>query len=120
MPSIEVADLRQTAVLWMSAINSPTDNFGNQRILSPVEIKVRWEAGKGEGLARKATVFVSQEVYQGSVLWLGTLATLPISPEKPKNLMQVVAYKETPDVKNRSLRRSVELVLLGTQLPPLV
>lgn len=120
MPSIEIADLRQIAVLWMADTNLPTDEFGTQRISSPVEIKVRWESGKGEGTARKVTAFVAQEITEGSVMWLGYLANLPAPPDKPKNLMQVTTYKEIPDVGNKLPRRFVELVLLGTQLPPTV
>lgn len=120
MPDITRTDLKQNAVLWMADATLPADEFGNQRISLPVDIKVRWESGKGEGAARKATAFVSQEITEGSVMWLGTLATLPSSPEKPKNLMQVTTYKEIPDVGNKSPRRFVELVLLGTQLPPTV
>lgn len=120
MPDISKADLRQTAVLWIADSTLPTDEFGIQRISTPIEIKVRWESGKGEGASRKATAFISQEISEGSVLWLGKLSDLPASPEKPTNLMQVTSYKEIPDVKSKFPRRFVEMVLLGTQLPPTV
>lgn len=120
MPDITRTDLRQVSVLWMADVTLPADEFGNQRISNPIEILVRWESGKGEGAARKATVFVDREITESSVMWLGTIGTLPSFPEKPANLMQVIAYKEVPDTKNKFPRRYVELVLLGTQLPPTV
>ena len=120
MPDITKADLKQNAVLWMADSTLPSDEHGNQRINLPVDIKVRWESGKGEGSARKATAFVNQEITEGSVMWLGTVGTLPSLPEKPKNLMQVISYKEIPDVGSKFPRRFVDLVLLGTQLPPTV
>ena len=117
MPAIEVADLKQTAVLWMADLSSNAGDDGNQRILSPIEIKVRWEATKGEGDRRKARVVVDREITKGSVLWLGKVANLPTSPEKPKDLMQVTTYDVVPDVNNHKQRKFVDLVLLGSQLP---
>ena len=120
MPDITRADLRQNAVLWMADSTLSADEFGTQRISLPTDIKVRWESTKGEGTARKATAFVDREIAEGSVMWLGTVATLPAPPEKPKNLMQVTKYNEIPDVGSKFPRRFVDLVLLGTQLPPTV
>ena len=119
MPSIEKADLKQTAVLWLANVETP-DSFGNPTVASPIEVRVRWESSKGEANRRKVTAYVDREITHGSVLWLGTVATLPVSPQPYKDLMQVVGYSEIPNVKGRSPRRSVDLVLLGTSLPQVV
>lgn len=117
MPSIETADLKQNAVLWLVDETLNTDDAGNPRIASPISIKVRWEASTGEGDRRKARVVVDREITKGSVLWLGKIDDLPLPPNRPTNLMQVIAYSTVPDVNNRYQRKLVDLVLLGSQLP---
>jgi len=116
VPDITKSDLKQNAVLWMADTTLASDEFGNRRISLPIDIKVRWESVKGE--ARKATAFVDREITEDSIMQLGTIVDLPTPPEKPKNLMQVVKYNEIPDVRSKFPRRFVDLVLLGTQLPP--
>ena len=119
MPAIEKSNRKQYAVLWATPISGSFDPFGESRIEDPIEIKVRWEDEKSE-VGRKATVYVFQEIAEGSVMWKGKLTDLPPAPEKPRNLMQVVQYNETPDVKGRVNLRAVRLVLLGSQLPSAV
>lgn len=117
MPSIETADLKQNAVLWMADLTGYADDAGNARITTPIDIRVRWEASKGEGEKRKARVVVDREITKGSILWLGKMIDLPNPPTKPSDLMQVIAYSTIPDVNNRQQRKLVDLVLLGSQLP---
>lgn len=116
MPAIELSNRRQTAVVWLTPIGGSFNAYGESQIGEASEILVRWEDEKSE-VGKKATVYVSQEIPEGSVMWKGRLNQLPASPEKPKNLMQVVQYNEIPDVKGRSIQRVVRLVLLGSQLP---
>lgn len=117
MPSIEKSSRRQFAVLWPSPVNGQYDGYGNAVVDEPVQLKVRWEDGKGEGNARSAIVDVDREIAKGSTMWKGKLEDLPTAPDKPTNLMSVAQYGEIPDVKGKRPKRTVKLVLLGSQLP---
>ena len=114
MPALERSDLRQHAVLWTAA---GRDDYGNPKVASPVEIRIRWETGKGEANRRKAEVITKQEIVINSVMWLGKLANLPALPSPNVELMQVIGYDEIPDAKNRDVLRRASLVLLGSKLP---
>lgn len=99
------------------------DDYGEAKVKAAVEIAVRWEEGRRDplspqenALAYDARVVVGQKVLPGSVLWLGALATLP-SPLV--DLFTVTNYSETPDVKNRNVRRQVDLVRRSDSLPTL-
>jgi len=122
MPVLESAWRYQKAVLWERSA-TVTDDYGEQKIKAAVEIAVRWEEGRRDplspqenALAYDARAVVGQKVLPGSVLWLGTLATLP-SPLV--DLFTVTNYSETPDVKNRNVRRQVDLVRRSDSLPTL-
>jgi len=72
--------LPQTAVYWGSPVS---DGHGGFTYADPVEIVCRWEEmiqlvtdAKGKEVTSRATVFVSQDVDEEGVLYLGTLDSL--------------------------------------------
>lgn len=116
MPSIETAYLTQDAVLFPF---DGTDIHNEIKRGDPVEIKVRWLTGRsqslsaqGTPLALDATVIVDRVIENRSLLFLGSLSEwLGTGSEgDDSELMEVVSYKETPDLKGRVERRSVGLV----------
>lgn len=118
MPPIETWGRFQKAVLWR---NGGYDNYGEVKVLDPVEIDVRWEDThnetvdpNGNVVAKTAQVVVNQDIAIGSILWKGELADLP-SPVT--NLHQVIGKTETPDLKNRNIRRQLTLMRYKNSLP---
>jgi len=119
MPGPE-SNLRfQTAVYWKA---SGHDNYGQPKVTTPVEIQVRWEKGRnestgpnGELQAIDGTLVVDREIPIGSILWLGVLADYVSTDTK----MQVLDYKETPDIKNRNVHRAVTVKRYTDTLPTL-
>lgn len=118
MPSIEVIHLHQKAVLWSAT--EVFNDYGEMQVGLPVEISVRWITGRAEGrdpkgfkVALDARVITNRRVDIGSQMWLGELAdwygTGSGSAGDDDELMEVVTYNETPDLKNRHFRREVGL-----------
>lgn len=123
MAQIETTDRKQVAVLWEAlSTGYGIDDQGNPvtTASAPLEIYVRWEAGKGEANKQVVKAFVGREIRMGSVMWLGRLIDLPSDLTTLSNLMQVVSYNEVPDVKGRFKQRTVDLVFLGSRLPQIV
>lgn len=127
MPAFETMDLHQTAVLWTK---EGTDDYGQPlRSATGEEISVRWETGRRQGLdgqgsvvAHDASVVVDRLVGIGSLMWLGTFDDLPgtgtpnlRTPDS--DVMEVVDYYETPDIKNRNIRRVVKLIRHSDTIP---
>lgn len=118
MPALEVSDLKQKAVLWA---NNGLDDYGQPKVSAPVEINVRWvwskelnETPTESGEVIVGEVAVDRVIEAESILWLGTLASLPATKT---DLCKVVGYRETPDVKGRNPRRSVTIVKFNDTLP---
>lgn len=110
MPKLEIHDLKQKAVLWTRV---GFDRYGQQVVANPVEINVRYEEDIQETIdadatpiAKTATVFVDRDIERGSILWLGTLASLPSAPT---NLVEVLSLTKTPDIKGRNFQRTVNV-----------
>lgn len=121
MPHQELAYRKQKAVLWPL---EGTDGYG-QPVVSDaaVELDVRWVAKRSEVLdpqgrtiAVDATAVVDREIAVGSSMWLGELAAFDPDDED-NDVMEVKAYNETPDIKNRVARRTVGLLRRGESLP---
>jgi hypothetical protein len=115
VPPPERASLKQKAVYWAV---SGRDAYNEPTLAPPVEIPVRWETQRGETtdasgneIATDATAYLMQRVTLGSNLWLGTLAEWSAtgSGGQDTELMEVVSYSETPDIKGRVASRSVQL-----------
>lgn len=113
MPAFEVRDRKQKAVLWAAA---SVDNHGNTTVSDdPVELEVRWVPtqktatdAKGNPIAVDAVVIVDRAIDIDSILWLGAMDDIPGTSFSPTtDLLEVVTYNETPDIKNRHVRREV-------------
>lgn len=127
MPRIELAILRQTAVLWPKA---GIDSYGQPIVKdTPCEIRCRWEETRTESLdpdgntiMLDASVYVDRRIEVGSILWLGLLeewqgSTNATDRVTPSRLMEVKTYKEIPDDKGRSSKKWVGLVRYKDTLP---
>lgn len=118
MPVPELNGRHQKAVLWELA---GPDVHNEPTVYNPEEISVRWEETRresrdalGNTIIIDAAVMVAQEIPVGSIMWLGALADLPVTPT---NLKQVVGYDDTPDIKNRVSQRNVMLMKFNDTLP---
>ena len=99
----------QKAVLWAA---TGYDEYSDIEVSAGVEIDVRWEWGKRDGLDAQgntitieATVVVDRKIAVGSKMWLGKLAAY----ETGETVLYVVNYDEIPDLKGRKYRRVVSL-----------
>ncbi len=110
MPPLETSDLFQTAVLWAKV---SYDAYGEPTVAAPVEVQVRWEKGHRESrdpqnnvISFDATVVLPYQVAEGSIMWLGELADFmgTGSGEPDTELMEVMDFRVTPDLKNRATR----------------
>jgi len=127
MPAPEVHDLSvpggQTAVLLPVLIAEGivlTNAYGEPEVGPPQQIPVRWKYVKKEITTRDgdvvnidAEVVVGLTILSGSLMWLGKLSdwlgTGSSTLSKEPELMEVVSYYNTPDVKMRVIRRTVQL-----------
>lgn len=119
MPALEVHDCHQDAVLW---VRTGQNRYGRPITANPVGVKVRWIWTKkevtdstGNTVAIDAVAVVKQSIAIGSLMWLGKLADLPTPPV---DVMQVISAPETSDIKNRFVRRTVNLARYSDSLPP--
>jgi hypothetical protein len=121
MPAPEVRNLTGYAVLWA---RSAIGGYGQFKVSSPIEIRVRWEDVRQESNDPQNTVesspvtaFVAQVIEVGSLMWYGRLADLP---DSPTDLYKVTAYNGTPDIKGRVSSHVVTLTRYGDSLPEVV
>jgi hypothetical protein len=122
MPSIETMERNDWAVLWERTGN---DQFSDQTVASPVEIKVRWEDLRDEvpnpntkTQGYDAVVVVACEIPIDSVMWKGRLRDLPGTAETPEEDIYKVKRKSAiPDIKGRHVRRVVYLVRHNDTIP---
>lgn len=115
MPSLEVKDCKQRAVLW--AFSGYGDD-GQHRFTTPVEIRVRWTDKQsqvvdkdGNNVALDATVVVLQDVAIGSLMWKGKLTDwYSVGSSPPGTGLMIVKITDgATDIKNRATRRTVGL-----------
>lgn len=124
MTAIEVDELNQDAVLFMS---EGYGNYGNAYVTASncKDIKVRWEHAyeeqvdnDGNTVAIEAIVVVDQQITKGSFLWKGKRSQIASTGYVPSSdVMQVFRYTEVPDIKNRHTRRLVYLRRYNDTLP---
>lgn len=126
MPSIERRERFQKAVLWEKT--DGFDDYGRPRVSSPVQIHVRWKYVRkqsvnkeGVPIAVDATVVVDRYIPEGSILWLGELIDWvgTGSNDNENQLMEVLTFHNTPDIRNRHTRRTVDLAFYKSVLPDL-
>ncbi len=123
MPPFETMDRHQTAVLWNKVGD---DSYGEPLHGDPEEIQVRWTYkrtqivdAKGNSVGIDAQAVVNQEIIAGSQMYLGSLSfwTGTGSADEDVEVMEVVAYNYTSDIKNRNVRRTVMLRRFRASLP---
>lgn len=119
MPLMENQLRSQDTVYWAY---SGIDRNGEPTVAAAVDIVTRWEqvldeqiGEDGTPIATNATAIVNQDIAIGSILRLGTVATLP-SPVTG-GLMEVVNFEKIPDVKGRNYQRTVTLRKWRNTLP---
>ena len=117
MPQLETYDLKQKAVLW--PVQVFYDGYGEPQVGEPEEITCRWLTGRqedmdsrGNNVNLEAVVVVDRKIDPGSRMWRGTLSEFlgTGSAEGQTEMMTVVKYDETPDLKNRHFYREVGLM----------
>jgi len=116
MPAFETMDRLQKAVYW--AVVTRADDMGQPQVSAPVELNVRWvwkqammRGADGNPVTVDAQVVVDQECNVGGAMFEGELADWlgSGSADMDNSVMEIVAYNETPDIKNRNVRRTVGL-----------
>lgn len=119
MPAVELTGRKTNAVLWVA---NGVDKNGEHKVSSPVNIKIRIEETyieqiNEEGVPESldASIMVDRVIPRGSIIRLGTVATLP-SPVTT-GLMEVVNMEDIPDVKGRKHQRSVTVKKYKGKLP---
>lgn len=112
MPAIERANRHQYIVLWEAA-GSVINEYGRRSVYEPEELRVRWELVNRQGMnalneivAIDGVVFCVPDIAVGSLVWLGKMADLP-SPVT--NLLEVVGFENTPDIKGRIFQKDALL-----------
>ena len=129
MPSLEQLDLAQTALLWPAYgwdyHGQPRyDADGEPIVGPPEEIEARFSIKqaemvdpKGNSIVVQSTAVVDRRVREGSLLWIGTLDDWlgTGSAGDDNELYEVRAYAESPDLKNRYVRRTVGLMRYRNQ-----
>jgi hypothetical protein len=137
LPAPELSHRLQSAVLW--AVNG-YDTYGVATVGTPIEINVRWKSVRKEVLGPQgnpigidAIARVDRKIHVGSIMWLGTLnqwfgnrqylaeignaIPAPGSSGQDTELMQVINYNETVDLKGRYYSRVVNLMHYKNTLP---
>jgi len=134
MPAPELAFREQKAVYW-EAIGF--DEYGQYKRASfSNELSVRWVNkrrdamdAKGNIIATDATVVVDRYIPVGSIFYEGALSELAgdvagtgtgtdfVPAADEVTLFEVMTYNETPDLKNRFIRRTVGLKRLSDTIP---
>ncbi len=125
MPDFETMDLEQAAVWWPAT--GVNDNAEPTRG-NPTQIECRWEIkrrqtvnAQGQPIALDATAIVVDDVQPGDFLWLGALDDWNStgSVGDASEVMEVLTYAETPDIKNRFVRKTLGLGYFAGN-PPVV
>lgn len=112
MPAQELAFRKQKAVLF--AVTG-FDRYGEGVFAAPVEIDVRWNDRSREALSPQgrtrvfdAEAVLDRDVVEGSLLWLGRLKDFVGTNND--DIMQVIKFDATPDIKGRAVFRLAKLM----------
>lgn len=128
MPFPTQAHRRQKACLW-NAVGF--NENGQPTVGHLVEVRVRWKYTRKEAITADgnpitvdATVIVDRKIKPGSIMWLGSAeqwygesGSSSGSAGSNSELMEVISYHETPDIRNRFRQRSVDLAFYKDTLP---
>lgn len=128
MPPLERSDLCHDAVLWeLVAI----DNYGKRTVRPPIQIKVRWLGNRkqvldpqGNTVEAIGLVIADRAIAPLSLLWHGTLCNWygtgsDRTVESDIELVEVVTYNDTADIKGRFIRNECYIARYKNALPPL-
>lgn len=121
MPQLEVVDFIHWAVLWTI---TGRDRYAKPVLADPIEIRCRWIATKkervdaqGNTVAIDAQVYVGRDIAIGSLMWKGRLTELGVGQVPASDVMQVITFPKTPDLKGRNYRRMVNVMRYSDALP---
>lgn len=122
MPQPEESDKVDDAVLWAYA---GTDINGLRLVGAPANVRVRWVNTKRDGKSpassnqtTDAQISVNQSIAVGSLMWLGTVATIPVSGKFPDGeLMEVISGQYAKDIKGAVERWEYSLMKYGNKIP---
>lgn len=121
MPQLEVVDFIHYAVLW---VVTGRDRYVKPVYATPVEVRCRWIQTKkekvdaqGNTIAIDAQVYVGRDIPIASLMWFGRLTELDGDQSPLSDVMQVVTFPKTPDLKGRNHRRMVNLMRYADALP---
>lgn len=135
MPQMETADRVHKALYWEFA---GTDSNNEPVVLAPVELMVRWVPKHREvrrpdatPISIDVTASVDRRIPKLSCMWVapdqepGSATALEQwtgtgSGAVETEVMQVVLYSESSDLKGRSTRREVSLARYGRSPPQVV
>jgi hypothetical protein len=106
---------RQFAIYWAPDNATGPDRYGKPSLLSPVELKVRWEDTQKEfvdsqGTTRlsSARIFVGQDVEVGGYLKLGELVSGTLNdPIEEGDAYEIKSFSKSPDLKAKNFLRTV-------------
>lgn len=114
---------RQKAVLWKA---SGFTGFAERKVKAPVEIDCRWEEIQGQTIDAQGnpikydgTVFVSCDIPEESILWLGRIMDKPADADITY-LREVIGTSETPNIKGTKFEKFVMVKTYKNKLPTLV
>lgn len=122
MPQPEEDDKVEDAVLWSFTGQDPN---GLRQVGAPANIRVRWvntkRDTKSPNAAQSTTdaqMSVNQSVPVGSLMWLGTVATIPVSGIFPDGeLMEVISGQHGKDIKGQIDRWEYSMMKYGNKIP---
>lgn len=124
MPAMELINRHQRAQLWRKV---GVDEYNNTRVSAREELVVRWENKriqtldpKGQPIDIDAIVHSTCTIEDGSIMWEGCADDLPEDTSNIDNLMEVVAFNHTPDIKGRVIRKTYALKRYTNRLPTIV
>ena len=110
--------MNQVATMWEATL---PDNYSEQRVKPPKELKVRWDESirllpnpEAANVTGDVTCYVSQSIRLESIMRLGPKLGIPNPPDK---LYKVVDYREVPNTKGTKPVRIVTLTSWRKALP---
>lgn len=122
MPPLERMDLVETIALWEFA---GVNEFGEALVTDPIDIQARWVDAKRRGggvdsdeIAYDATIVTSTDLIIGSIVWRGSVDSIPGTSEVPESdLFEVVDRRIASDLKGRHTRYEMRLARFNNALP---
>lgn len=129
MPSITLAHRHESAVLWAATV---PDKYGIMQVAAPVDLSPAEYTGvrfvntdaiilspTGDSVKLDKKVVLDRYPPMGSIIWPGTIATLPSSGEFPADnpLLEFVSMSTAKDIKGRDVRWEGGLIKYSRKLP---